>query len=150
MLTHHPSTPPTLARYPCKQVNHASANSTSFPKVIINTRLFVWNHLTRAHGSGWGEAWALNTDFRNERPTGMCHPTFLVKVFTNHILAESTHIFQESCRVRRTKDYDLLQIITKLLGNVKTLKRFPSTIPSIINFFIEQKFCKHHFSGGRK
>ena len=73
------------------------------------------------------------------------------KVFTGHILAENTHIFHESCRVRRTQDYGLPQIITKLLGNVKTLKTFPSTITSIIHFFIEQKFCNHHhFSGGRK
>ena len=58
MLTHHPNTPPTLARCPCKEVNHASANSTSFPKVIIKTRLWsgnmIWKHLTRAHGWGWG------------------------------------------------------------------------------------------------
>ena len=76
--------------------------------------------------------------------------TILVKVFTNHILAENTHFFHESCRVRKTQGYGLPQIISKLLGNVKTLKTFPSTITSIIHFFIEQKFCKHHFSGDRK
>ena len=76
--------------------------------------------------------------------------TILVKVFTNHILAENTHIFHESCKMRRTQDYGLPQIITTLLGNVKTLKTFPSTNTSIIHFFIEPKFCKHHFSGGRK
>ena len=74
----------------------------------------------------------------------------LVKFFTNHILAENTHIFHESCRVRRTQDYGPPQIIIKLLGNGKTLKAFPSTITSIIHFFVEQKFCKHHFSGGQK
>ena len=76
--------------------------------------------------------------------------TILVKVFTNHILAENTHTFHESCRVRITQDYGLPKIITKLLGNVKTLKTFPSPITSIIHFFIEQKFCKHRFSGDRK
>ena len=76
--------------------------------------------------------------------------TILVKVFTNHILAENTHIFHESCKVRRTQDSCLPQIITKLLGNVKTLKTFPLTIRSIIHFFIAQKFCKHHFSGWLK
>ena len=68
----------------------------------------------------------------------------------NHILAENTHIFHEPCRVRKTQDYGLPQIIIKLLGDVKTLKTSPSTITSMIHLFVEQKFCKHHFSGGRK
>ena len=80
MLTHHSSTPPMLARYPCKQVSHASANSTSFTKVIINTRLYsgkyYWETFNACPWSGWGEAWAWNTDFRNERSTGMCHQRF--------------------------------------------------------------------------
>ena len=50
--------------------------------------------------------------------------SILVKVFTNHILAEKTHIFHESCKMRRTQDYGLPQIVTTLLGNVKTLKHF--------------------------
>ena len=66
------------------------------------------------------------------------------------MLAENTHIFDKSCRVRRTKGYSLPQIIIKLLGNVKTLKTLPLTIKSIIHFFVEQKFGKHHFSGGQK
>ena len=43
-----------------------------------------------------------------------------------------------------------LQISTKLFDKVIILKALLLLIPSIIHFFIKQKFCKYHFLWGAK
>ena len=60
------------------------------------------------------------------------------------------HIFHKSVRVNRTQGYGIKLFATKLFANAIILKTFLWTISFIIQFFIEQKFCKHHFWRNRK
>ena len=69
--------------------------------------------------------------------------------FYESVLAER-HISRITWR-EQYKIMDLnLHTRTKLLDNVIILKTFLSTISFIIQFFIKQRFRKHHFLQGRK
>ena len=56
------------------------------------------------------------------------------------------HLFHESYRVNRTQDYSL-KTFKEVPNYFAMSKTFLSTISTIIHFFIEQKFFKHHFYG---
>ena len=58
------------------------------------------------------------------------------------------HIFHKLYRMSRTQDYGLKTCKQVYISNyvkMSILKSFLWTISTIINFFVEQKLCKHYF-----
>ena len=88
----------------------------------------------------WGWSAGFNLTTRDSYSTK-------VEVFSNFSRKD---IFHESFRVNKTQDYGLETY--QQVQNYSTiiiLKTFLSAISVIIQFFTEQKFCKHHYFGAK-